>query len=277
MDRAKGALGQKLVRRVTVDDVHDLLVGMKADGLSDSTRAKHLRVLGACFASAAESGYCGTNPVRRLPRDARPKPIKKESAYFESDEVARLFAALDAGTYRVLFLTALKTGMRLGELCGLTWADVDLAEAVIRVRRSFTDGEIGPTKSGERRDVDLTDELVELLGEWWGELGRPEDDRLVFPGPTRSGYLNPKHTAAALYGGMAGAEVPRIGPTGEKRTFHSFRHTHAKTALEAGLSITWISKRLGHASIGITLSVYGHFERAARREQAAKLAGAFSV
>jgi hypothetical protein len=55
MDRAKGALGQKLVRRVTVDDVRDLLVGMKADGPSDSTRAKHLRVLGACFASAAES------------------------------------------------------------------------------------------------------------------------------------------------------------------------------------------------------------------------------
>lgn len=72
----------------------------------------------------------------------------------------------------MLFLVALKTGMRLGELTALTWADVDLAEAVIRVRRSYTDGHLSTPKNHERRDVDLTGDVVELLGAWWGELGR---------------------------------------------------------------------------------------------------------
>lgn len=277
MVRGKAAFGQKRVRRITVEDLRALMTAMRADGLSDSTRAKHLRVLGACFASAIESGYAGVNPCRRLTRGERPQAGKRESAYFERDELRRLFEHVEAGVYRTLFLTALKTGMRLGELLALTWADVDLSETVIRVRRSYTDGSIGPTKSGERRSVDLTEELVELLGEWWGELGGPDDDRLVFPGPTKSGYLNVATVARELYEAMSAAEVPRIGPTGEKRTFHSFRHTSAKAALEHGLSITWLQRRLGHASITITIDRYGHWESQARRAEAQKLQGAFGV
>jgi integrase len=274
---ATKAFGHKQVRQIGVDDLRELLATMRVDGISASTRAKHLRVLGACFSSASESGYAARNPARQLPKDARPRPAKKESAYFEADELKRLFVKVEPGVYRVLFLVALKTGMRLGELLALTWAELDLVEAVIRVRRSYSDGSLGTTKNHELRDVDVTDELVELLGEWWGELGRPEDDRLVFPGPTKSGYLNTKTIAAELYAAMAAAGVPRVGATGAKRTFHSLRHTHAKVALENGRSITWLQRRLGHQSIFITIGTYGHWEREARREEARKLAGAFGV
>jgi integrase len=95
------------------------------------------------------------------------------------------------GVYRVLFLTALKTGMRLGELSALTWADVDLTDATIRLRQSYTGGELSSPKNHEQRSVDLTAELVELLGAWWGALGRSDDEKLVFPGETPDGYLNP--------------------------------------------------------------------------------------
>jgi hypothetical protein len=65
--------------------------------------------------------------------------------------------------------------------------------------------------------------------------GRPEDDKLVFPGETKSGYLNNKTVLyRELYPAMEAAEIPRVGRTGEKRTFHSFRHTFAKRALENG-------------------------------------------
>ena len=76
---------------------------------------------------------------------------------------------------------------------------------------------------------------------------------------------------------MAAAEVGRAGPTLEKRTFHSFRHTFAKRALESGAQITWLSRHLGHSSLKVTTDIYGHWERAERKIQAAKMEGAFPV
>jgi len=99
----------------------------------------------------------------------RPRAAKKESAYFANDELPHLFDKFADGVYRTLFLVALKTGMRQGELLALTWGDIDLSATVIRVRRTYTDGHLGTPKNHERRDVDLTSDLVDLLGSWWGE------------------------------------------------------------------------------------------------------------
>src|SRR5581483_5648149 len=91
---AKRAFGSKHVRQIGSEDVKRLLVTMRVDGLSNSTRAKHLRVLGACFESAVAAGYTGRNPVRAIPRNEKPRAAKKESAYFENDELPLIFAAV---------------------------------------------------------------------------------------------------------------------------------------------------------------------------------------
>lgn len=285
---ATEAFGEVVVRRLRPGHLAKLNELMKAPPspamkarqlhgeLSPSTRAKHLRVVHACLASAVEHGYAGAVP--KLPKAERPRPTRKEAAYFENDELPRLFEQVDDGVYRVLFLCALKTGMRLGELTALTWGDVDLAEQVVRVRRGITDGHLSTPKNHERRDVDLTGDLVELLGGWWGELGRPGDETLVFPGETPSGYLNPTTVLRReLYPVMNRAGVARVGPTGEKRTFHSLRHTYAKRALENGRRITWLSRHLGHSSLKVTTDIYGHFERAERKREAEQMEGVFGV
>jgi integrase len=113
---------------------------------------------------------------------------------------------------------------------------------------------------------------------WWGELGKPGDETLVFAGETPSGYLNPTIVLRREpYAAMKRANVPRVGPTGEKRTFHSLRHTYAKRALESGRRITWLSRHLGHSSLKVTTDIYGHWERAERRRQAKRLEGVFGV
>jgi integrase len=76
---------------------------------------------------------------------------------------------------------------------------------------------------------------------------------------------------------MTSADVPRVGPTQEKRTSHSFRHTIAKRALESGAQITWLSRHLGHSSLKVTTDIYGHWERAERKLRAAKMEDAFPV
>lgn len=274
---ATETFGHMVVRRLRPAHLAELNKSLKERKLSASTRAKHLRVLNACLSSAVEHGYAGQVP--KLPKAERPRPTRKEAAYFENDELPRLFTAIGSeGVYRVLFETALKTGMRLGELAALTWGDVDLVGKVIRVRRSYTDGHLSTPKNHERRDVDLTPDLVETLGQWWGELGKPGDATLVFPGETPTGYLNPTTVLRReLYPAMKRAGVPRVGPTGEKRTFHSLRHTYAKLALENGRRITWLSRHLGHSSLKVTTDIYGHFERAERKAEAERMAGVFGV
>jgi integrase len=206
------------------------------------------------------------------------RPQRKEAAYFTDDELPRLVAEMTPGVYRTLMLAALKTGVREGELVALTWAEVDLAAAVIRVRRTFTDGVLGVPKNHERRDVDLIADVVELLGRWWGECGRPGDGHLVFPGEGRDGHLvNGTILKRELYPAMERAGVPRVGPTGEKRTFHSLRHTFARVALEGGAELTWLSRHLGHSSTAVTDEVYRHWSRAARKRAMERLAGAFTV
>jgi integrase len=76
---------------------------------------------------------------------------------------------------------------------------------------------------------------------------------------------------------MVSAEIPRVGPTQEKRTFHSFRHTFAKRALERGAQIARLSRHIGHSSLKVTTDIYRHWERAERKLQAAKMEGAFPV
>jgi integrase len=275
---AKAAFGSKKVRQVTADDLARFLDSVhrppqrgKEDRdpipASQSTKAKHLRVIGAMFNTAVRRGYCARNPVERLDASHRPQPSKRESAYFEDDELPRIVTELD-GLERVLLLLALKTGMRQDEEAKLTWANVDTVNALIRIRD-------GKTKAAVR-EVDLTPDVVELLGAWWAECGKPADDVLVFStgaGPIRQ----ERFTKSILYPALSRAGIDRVGPTGEKRTWHSLRHTYARIALEHGAPLFWLSRQLGHSSVQVTQNVYGHWSRSARKNEVEKLTGAFVV
>jgi integrase len=274
---AKGAFGGQHVRRIGAEDIAHFNGMLRERGCSPSTRAKHLRVLGACLQAAVFYRYADSNPVRELPPAQRPRPERKEAAYFENSELPQLFSHLKLEPYRTVCLVALKTGMRQGELIALRWGDVDLQEAVARVRSSYTGGTLGTPKNRERRDVDLISDVVALLERWRDAHGGSVDD-LVFRGENGHHFLSAAVLLRRhLYPAMAAAGIRRIGPTQEKRTFHSFRHTFAKRALESGTQITWLSRHLGHSSLKVTTDIYGHWERAERKLQAAKMEGAFPV
>jgi integrase len=275
---AKGAFGVRSVRTLGAEDIAGFNLLLREKGCSPSTRAKHLRVLGACLQAAVFYRYAESNPVRELPPAQRPRPERKEAAYFENDELPRLFRHLHEEPYRTFCLMALKTGMRQGELLALRWCDVDLGEAVIRVRRSYTGGAVTTPKNRERRDVDLITDVVDLLDRWCAGSSRSHPDDLVFHTAHGDHFLSPTILLRRqLYPALRRAQIPRIGPTQELRTFHSFRHTFAKRALENSAQITWLSRHLGHSTLKVTTDIYGHWERAERKVQAAKMEGAFPV
>jgi integrase len=275
---AKDVFGSKPVRRVTPADIADLLATMRKQKLSSSTQAQHLRVLGACFRSAVRHGYAAQNPIERLPDSERPRAERRESAYFTDDELPRLIAELPEGLWATLVRVALATGMREGEMSALTWGDCDLRGGTIRVRRTYSAGRVGKTKGRVARTVDLPAETVELLGQWWGEAGKPGDNALVFPREDGGGY-QPfwRYSRGVLYPAMKRAGIPREGPTGEERTFHSTRHTYARKVLEAGIPISWLSRQLGHSSEAVTDQHYGHWSRARSQQEAQRLQGVFAL
>jgi site-specific recombinase XerC len=99
MAYATQVFGEKPVRRVDPVDVKRFLGHLRQTGMSDSSRAKHLRVLGACLESAVRSGCAGMNPVRLIPKQERPQAMDKtrESAYFTDDELPALFREVPNG------------------------------------------------------------------------------------------------------------------------------------------------------------------------------------
>jgi integrase len=260
-----------------VEEIAKFVTALRDRGCSASTRAKHLRVLGACLQAAVSYRFADSNPVRELPSAQRPRPERKEAAYFENAELPQLFDHLIVEPYRTICLVALKTGMRQGELLALRWCDVDLADAVIRVRQSLTGGTLSTPKNRERRDVDLISDVTQLLQAQHDLHAITDQNALVFPGPTGKPISSSFLLKRSLYPAMIRAGIPREGPTTEKRTFHSFRHTFAKRALENGAQVTWLSRHLGHSTLKVTTDIYGHWERAERKLQAARMEHAFPV
>lgn len=273
---AKPILGRMQMQTIGVADIKRFDAALQARGISSSTRAKHLRAVHKFFEDAIANSYVTTNPVKRIPSSQRPRAELGEAAYFTREELVTLFGHVPVGLYRSLFLLGLKTGLRLGELLALRWADVNLTEGIIEVRRSYSGGRLGSPKSGKARTIHIPDDVVETLGAWWGTLGRPSDDALVFPGRRSGGFVNEAMVRRALYEAMEAAGIPRVGPSGAKRSFHSLRHSFAKLALEGGRPLYWLSKYLGHSSYAVTDGRYGHWEHEEKRKQADELGRALA-
>jgi integrase len=295
---AKAAIGaEKPVRGVSTADVFRFADYVKKPPrpkddprkpreTSSTTQRKHLNTLERILNGAVRRGYLDRNPFDRIEDDELPSIAKTEAPFFTNDELTLLATEIPKGLYRTIFLVAAKTGMRQGELLALKWRDVDLANAVIRVRQSYTsksdlDGNrIGvsePKSRSSSRDVQLTADVVDALGKWWGQCHRPGDARLLFPGGARDGYITAGAlTRNVLYSAMKRAGIPRDGGNGERK-WHSLRHTYAKIAIENGVNMVALSKQLGHSSVSVTANVYAnHLEEAEKRSQTDKLEGAFA-
>src|SRR5215831_1556163 len=134
--------------------------------------------------------------------------------------------------------------MRKGELFALHWGDVDLEQAVIRVRRSYTGGVVSTPKNRERRDVDLISDVVDLLSDWRQTRSMSLDDSLVFPGADGSAFLTPTVLLRRqLYPATARARVSRVVRPKRKEPF-----TASGTRLRKGRS-RQARKSLGYRAI----------------------------
>ncbi len=167
--------------------------------------------------------------------------------------------------FEALYVLAITTGLRRGELLGLRWDDVDLERGTLRVGRSLVrEGgrhTVGETKTRRgRRQVNLTPRTVSALKAhrthqleekmWLAETY--EDRGLVFS-TTIGTPVNPENLVNRSYNPLLKkAGLPKI-------RFHNLRHTCATLLLVRGVHPKFVQELLGHATIAMTLDTYSHY------------------
>jgi integrase len=258
-------LGRIRLVALTEDDVVSLIAAMRAKGLAAATINKTVMVLGRVLGHAARRGLIPTNPVARLERGERPASDRREMRFLERDEIVQLI--LQADRYRPLLAAAIFTGLRLGELLALRWADVDLTAGLVRVRKQLDRHgvRVEPKTPKAVREVVLMPALGRILRESRVSSRFSGDDDPVFVSTagTPMHYRNINRrglSVAAERAGLNGGDRPNL-------RFHDLRHTFASLLIAEGANIVFVSRQLGHASPDITLRVYAHlFDRAAHAE-----------
>ena len=136
--------------------------------LSKTTIRIILSQLTAVFSHAVEEQVITVNPATRLSKFYNQAPVVHEEIEpLTSEEVPVFLSAVlsrpASKQHYPLFLCAIHTGMRAGELIGLQWQDIDFRGKFIQVRRCITRGRIEPTKTGKRRRIDMSDALLNEL------------------------------------------------------------------------------------------------------------------
>lgn len=196
-------------------------------------------------------------PIRRL------KVQAPEIEYLDFDEAERLLkvAGAEREPWCAMIPIAFFTGLRLGELRGLQWSDVDLVARTIRVRRSLDDrGQMKPPKNGRSRIVDLPQRAVEILREHKHLRGPyvfcSEDGSALARWACESKTVSEQHDGPVARC-CRRAGLRRIG-------WHALRHTYASHLVMRGAHLVEVKELLGHSSIAITMR-YAHLSPASRR------------
>ncbi len=275
------------VRRYTVDiaalppeqlrphHIQQLYAKLLQQGLSSST-VHHLHaVLHRAFDSGVKQGLFLQNYCDLI--DA-PRVANREMQTFSAAQARVFLDAIQSSRYQALFALALSTGMRQGELLGLTWENVDLERGVIYVKSNLQwlkrddslPGEHTRTEKSEpimqepktsksRRMVFIGSLVKELMVEHRARQAEMRQAlqwqnqkwNLVFT-TLKGGPLHPSTLVHLYYEPLLKkAGLPKI-------RFHDLRHTAASLLLEAGINSKVVSEMLGHSSVTITLTLYAH-------------------
>lgn len=242
--------GHMKVDEISMRDIERFKANKVAAGLHPKTINNLLSVLRSALACAVEWGHMEYVPAIKWMKAPAPS-----FDFFDAAESERLIAAATPEDLPIL-MTALRTGLRRGELMALRWEDVDFVAGNILVRRSAWRGTIGTPKSGKGREVPMTRDLVRILKKY--RHLRP----LVFSNPDGSmlGRDQMKHV------------VPRTCRKAGLRElqWHALRHSFASQLVMRNIPLKAVQELLGHATIEMTMR-YAHLSPSVHRDAVAVL------
>lgn len=234
--------------------------------LSGKTILEHHRLLRAMLHKAVYWQLIVANPAERVQPPKARKPKRKS---YDDEQTKILLENLELlpsedTKYKVAIILTVFTGVRLGELMGLEWQDVDFKNGIISINRSSQYlADMGvftkvPKTESSIREIAIPEFIISLLEEYklwyeeqksiYGELWT-NSDRLFVQADGKPMHPSTISKWFVKYVGQIG--LPVIN-------FHGLRHTNASLLVAQNIDIAVISARLGHAQISTTLDFYVH-------------------
>lgn len=267
-------LGRISLSRLTPQHLQRLYARKLEEGLSPTT-VRHLHaMLHKALGDAARWGLAARNVADLT---TPPRVERRELKTLTRQQAKVLLDAATSDRLHALYVLALTSGARRGELLGLKWDDVDLERGIVEIQRTLQRTPHGltfvePKTQRSRRQVILTRTAVDALKKHYARqleerlrLGPAwEDDNLVFCNQVGRPLESSNLLQRSFYPLLERAGLPRI-------RFHDLRHTYATLALGQGVHPKVVSDALGHANISITLDTYSHVTPAMHQQAAEAL------
>jgi integrase len=245
--------GKLKLDQIGIREIAKFKTDLRNRGLSPKTIKNALAVLSKLLHYAQECEI-----IEKVPKIQMPKIPESAFDFLTFEEAERLLKA--AGyqpDWHAMIYTAMKTGLRFGELSELRWNDVDLKAGRILVRRSFTYGSVTSPKNGKSREVPLSPKTIALL-----RAHRHLKSKLVFCKKDGDRWLI-RWADKWLKDLCEQAGLRQIG-------WHALRHTFASHLAMRGRSIKEIQELLGHSDIRMTMR-YSHLAPSVKMEAVATL------
>jgi len=234
-------------------DVERFKAAQLQKGMKKKSINNHLAVLTKLLRTADEWGYQVKLPTVKWFRDNSGR-----LDFLTAEEANSLLMHVDEKWYP-LVLTALRTGMRRGELIALKWSCVDFIRNTVTVEQSDWQGILGPTKNGESRTLPMSRELAQVLRQ---HRQHSPESKFVFCNRdgTRLRFTQIKRP---IYCACREARL-------RKMQWHTFRHTFASHLVMAGVGLKEVQELMGHKTLSMTLR-YAHLTPNALADAVEKL------
>lgn len=252
------ALGHLRLEQITPGHVEALKNELLTHGLAVSTTKSVLGQVKTIFRYGMQFEGLLRNPAE-IKHKFRDDEEAEEVEYLTPDEVARLLAHTPE-EWRPFFITAIWTGMRVGELQAARWANLDTEKATYTVRETLTRQHgFGPPKASKAAPVYLSPRVLAALERQRAIVAQMklaagpdwQDHDLLFP--TRVGTPHTYQVVAH----RVFKKILRAAGLQDIR-FHVLRHTCASLNISNGANIKFVQQQLRHAKINETLDTYGH-------------------
>lgn len=247
----------------------------KQEALSPKTIRNIHGVLHKALEQAVDLGYLRTNPTDKC---KLPKVEKTEITPLDNDQIKAFLAACKGNLYEYVYIVTLFTGMREGEVLGLTWDCVDFEKGTVTINKQLlrqrkSDGShvLASPKNGKSRYLTPPPYVMNVLqsqkerqAAWKEAAGSAwEDTGLVFT--NELGHNLSSQTVYLYFKDI----VKQIGCPNVR--FHDLRHSYAVVALQSGDDIKTVQENLGHHTAAFTLDTYAHVTKQMRQASADRM------
>ena len=248
--RLRPAFGSLPVEAITAEMVDAFRRRMVASALSPRSVNKALILTHSIMKRAVKLYGLPANPVAGI--DRQPQRPSGDFRVLTPAEVAALARAATSELDAAIFTVASFTGLRLGELRALRWADVDFSKRLVHVRRSYTSKTLDVPKSGKVRSVPMIDQAAKALDGLSRRGDFTDEDDLVF-GNEAGDFMDESALRRRFKDALKAAGIKPL-------RFHDLRHSFGTLAVQA-FPLSDVRAYMGHADISTTMVYVHHVPR----------------